>query len=181
MNQSKIMDATMHVSDRQTALAALYDAEVDRVYGFAVNRVGRDEASDIVSEVFHAAALAFRDGNGDRITAAWLMAVARNKVMDHWRRSYRRKAKFHLTHARSQDMTDFPPDWAADARRPAVVAALDALPKLDRALLVLHHIDGMPITELADLLGKSERAIESALARARRKFRAHYDEGVGVV
>ena len=39
-------------------------------------------------------------------------------------------------------------------------------------------LDGMPIAELAELLQKSERAVESALARARRAFRAAYDPGV---
>lgn len=158
-------------------LAAVYDQEVDRVYGFAVHRVGRVEAADVVAEVFHAAALAFRDGRGDAVTRAWLMAVARNKVMDHWRRAYRRKAKLHLTHRREADMTDFPADWAADPRREAVIAALDALSDRNRSLLVLHHVDGLSTAELADELDMSVRAVESALARARRTFRDHYRRG----
>lgn len=64
-------------------LAALYDAEVDRVYGCVVNRVGRDAAADIVSEVFYAGALAVRTTDGAPLSAAWLMAMARNKVNDH--------------------------------------------------------------------------------------------------
>ncbi len=156
-------------------LSDVYEAEVDRVYGFAAHRVGRAEASDIVAEVFHAAALAFRDGRGDAVTRAWLMAVARNKVMDHWRRAYRRKAKMHLTHRREADMRDFPIDWAADSRREAVVTALDLLPERDRSLLVLHNVDGLSTYELADELDTSVRAIESALARARKRFREHYD------
>ena len=156
-------------------LSAVYKDEVDRIYGFAVHRVGRAEAADVVAEVFHAAALAFRDGRGQAVTRAWLMAVARNKVMDHWRRAYRRKAKLHLTHRREADLMDFPVDWAADSRREAVIVALDALSERNRSLLVLHHVDGLSTSELADELETSVRAIESALARARKKFREHYD------
>ena len=171
----------MRIDLRVDRLTALYDAEVDRVYGFVRNRVGRDAAGDIVSEVFHAAALAVRAGDDVSLSPAWLMAVARNKVNDHWRRSYRAEAKQHLTHARPSDMTTFPHDWAEDARRPAVIDALDRLPDRDRMLLVVHHVDGLPISELADLTGTSVRATESALARARRRFRSCYDEGVNDV
>lgn len=78
-------------------------------------------------------------------------------------------------------MTTFPHDWSDDARRPAVLAALDALSERHRSMLILHHVDGMPTTELAEVMGISVRAVESALARARRSFRDHYDEGIGDV
>ena len=58
-------------------LSAVYEAEVDRIYGFAVHRVGRVEAADIVAEVFHAAALAFRDGRGEAVTSSWLTTTLR--------------------------------------------------------------------------------------------------------
>ena len=156
----------------------LYRDNVRRAYGFVFHRVGPDDALDITADVFHAAALAYRTGNTDGVGPAWLMAVARNKVIDHWRRTARRKAKQHLAMTEERDLVEFPPDWSADHRRPAVVAALDELRPNHRSLLILHHVDGMPIAELAELLQKSERAVESALARARRAFRAAYDPGV---
>ncbi len=71
-------------------------------------------------------------------------------------------------------MTEFPHDWAEDPRRAEVLAAFDRMPEKDRSLLVLHHVDGMSTGELAEAAGKSVAAIESALARARRKFREAY-------
>lgn len=156
-------------------LESIYRSEVRRVYGFARNRVGEHEAADLTAEVFHAAALAFRDGRGEVVTPAWLMAVTKNKVNDAWRRAYRRKAKQHLTRPRGEDVMEFPTGWAEDPRRPAVLAALDELPAKDRALLVLHHVDGMSVAELASDMNKTVSAVESALARARRRFRRHYD------
>lgn len=165
---------TMTTTADLTALEALYRANVRRVHGFAHNRVGEPDAADIVSEVFHAAALAVREGRIGDLTPAWLMAVARNKVMDHRRRAYTRKAKQHLTHMRGEDAVDFPADWTADTRRGEVIAALDALSAKNRSLLVLHHVDGMRIADLVELTGMSESAVESALARARRDFKKHY-------
>lgn len=157
-----------------TGLEQVYRDNVRRVHGFAHHRVGPDDALDVVAEVFHAAAMAARDGRIHQVTTPWLMAVARNKIADHWRRAYRHKAKVHLTHLRGADMTCFPHDWHEDPRRPAVVAALDRLRPRDRALLVLHHVDGLEVVELADMLDISVSACESALARARRAFRDRY-------
>lgn len=158
-------------------LEALYRANVRRVHGFAYHRVGADSAMDVVSEVFHAAALAARDGRIDQVTTAWLMAVARNKVADHWRRAYRRRARSLLALARTEDLVSFPEHWHEDPRRPAVVAALDRIRDDQHALLMLHHVDGMTVAELAELTGRSVAATESALARARRAFRRVYDGG----
>lgn len=155
-------------------LESLYRSMVRRVHGYARNRVGADDAADIVAEVFHGAALAIREGRGDAVTESWVMAVAHNKVMDHWRRSYRRKAKAHLVEHREDELVDFPVDWSEDPRREFVIAALDRLNDRDRGLLIVHHVDGMPIDEMAATTGKSVAAIESALARARRRFRTHY-------
>lgn len=155
-------------------LEQVYRDNVRRVHGYAHHRVGPNDALDIVAEVFHAAAMAARDGRIHQVTTPWLMAVTRNKVADHWRRAYRRKAKAHLLHLREADVTTFPHDWHEDPRRPAVLAALDRLRPRDRALLVLHHVDGLAVAELAELLGMSVSACESALARARRAFRDRY-------
>jgi len=168
------MMMTLPADVTEQQLEAVYRANARRVYGFARNRVGETDGAEIVSEVFHAAALSFRRGDGDHVTSAWLMAVARNKINDHWRRSYRGKAKRHLTHLTTDELVHFPPDWHDDPRRAAVIVALDALPAWDRSLLVLHHVDGMPIAEIAESTDKSVAAIESALARSRRKFKNAY-------
>ena len=154
-----------------------YRANVERVHGYVHHRVGPGDAMDVVAETFHAAALAARDGRIDQVTTAWLMAVARNKVADHWRRAYRAKAWRAHTHLRPSEAVMFPVDWHEDPRRPAVIAALDRLRPRDRALLVFHHVDGMSVAELADLLTLSVSATESALARARQAFRRLYDGG----
>ncbi len=170
---------TTQIADQNTLarLEALYRANVRRVHGFAYHRVGADSAVDVVSEVFHAAALAARDGRIEDVTTAWLMAVARNKIADHWRRAYRRRARRLLASVRTEDFVSFPEGWHEDPRRPAVVAALDRIRDHERALLMLHHVDGMTVADLADMTGKSVSATESALARARRSFRRVYDGG----
>ena len=158
------------------AFAAFYDENIRDVYTYARARVGTDEAEDVTAEVFHAAALAFRQGRGEQLSTAWLIGVARNKIIDRWRKAERRKARSHLLRERDSGV-HFPADWFVDDRREAVQAAIDALSDRHRSLLILHHLDGMSIRSIAADLDLSESAVESRLARARRAFRKVYQGG----
>lgn len=153
---------------------ALYREMVPIVHRFAANRLGKADAEDVTSEVFHAAAVAFTDGRAERVTPAWLMAVSRNKVIDRWRIAERRSAISLLNRGRHDDYVEFPADWTADPRRENVLAALDQCKPRERTLLVLHYLDGMPASQLAETMDCSISAMESRLARARRSFRKFY-------
>jgi RNA polymerase sigma-70 factor (ECF subfamily) len=156
----------------------LYRRHVGEVYSYAASRVGRDEAEDITADVFHAAARAVVHGDSGEITPAWLMTVTRNKVIDHWRRRERRHGKLHLLRAIGNTVD--PSDRviaAAESHR--VVLALEKVSKRHRMLLMMHYVDGLTAPELAGLLGLTTVAIESALARARRSFRSHFDHSGG--
>lgn len=164
----------LHSMDERQAFETLYRANVRLVNSYTCARLGRDAGEEVTSDVFHAAVIAYRSGRASEVTPAWLISVARNKVIDRWRAAGRRKARAHLLRPRREDLADFPDDWAHDDRREAVFAALSALTERHRMLLILHHVDGMPIRDISDALGQSDEAVESALARARKSFRRHY-------
>ena len=157
----------------------LYREMLPTVHRYAANRLGESEAEDVASEVFHAAAVAYTDGRDAHVTPSWLMAVARNKVIDRWRTAERRSAIALRNRARKEDLVAFPADWTADPRREQVLAALDRCTPAERTLLVLHYLDGMSSRMLAEEMSCSVSALESRLARARRSFRKLYEGEVG--
>ena len=163
---------------RNSAMVArfeeLFRSEVDRVHSYARARLGESEAEDVVADVFHAAALAVRDGNEAALMPAWIMTVARNKVIDRWRRAQRRKVRDGMFRSHEQERLVEMDDWTDPGNREEVVATLDRLSSVHRMLLVLHYVDGMPASEIAEQLDKSVPAVESMLARARRAFRAEH-------
>ena len=64
---------------------------------------------------------------------------------------------------------------SVDARleaREAIEAALAALPAAQREVLVLHHLEGLSIPEVAEVLDVSENAVSTRLYRARRAMEA---------
>lgn len=151
-----------------------YRDHVGEVFSYAAARVGRDEAEDITAEVFHAAAR--RLGTDDAVlTAGWLITVARNKVIDHWRRRERRERKLHLL-IPTEPETDPAEFVVSETDRDLVKATLVRLSTRHRLLLILHYVDGLPARRLAEQAEMSVTATESALARARRAFRSEYEK-----
>lgn len=126
-------------------------------------------ANDLASETFVAAARSL--GEGRNVTAAWLMTVAKRRLMDHWRRTYRDRelrAQLELRRfdPRACDPAQFIPGDA--------LTALETLCQSQRYALTLRYLDGYSVQQVADMLGLSYRATESVLARGRRSIAAAF-------
>jgi RNA polymerase sigma-70 factor (ECF subfamily) len=152
----------------------LYDDAVPQVYGYLLKRVGsRPVAEDLTSEVFMAGVAAVRDGNAS-LTVGWFITVARNKLVDHWRRREREERSLRLAYDESADVVE-PWDVQLDA-----VVAHDVLAQLSpqhRLALTLRYLDGLPVVQVAHVLGRTVHATEALLVRSRAAFRRVYEEG----
>lgn len=165
------------VDDRGRALLALYDVALPQVHGYLLRRCGAPElAEDLTADTFVAAVDAVRRGTVERLEVPWLIGVARHKLADHWRRRAREERMLVLVEGDAVELED---DW--DARLDAALAheVLATLRTAHRAALVLRHLDGLPVPEVAALLGRTTGATEVLLVRARRAFRAAYEARTG--
>jgi RNA polymerase sigma-70 factor (ECF subfamily) len=165
-------------ADQGPALLALYDRALPQVYGYLVARVHDPTvAEDLTAETFLSAVRAVRDGKVPDLTIAWLVTVARNRLVDHWRRAAREERNLRLAHDPDSAVTDDGTDARFDRMRTREVLA--ELGAHHRAALTLRYLDGLPVPEVADQLGRTVHATEALLVRARHAFRARYDEGRG--
>ena len=160
--------------DQRDRFTLMYETALPVVYGFLLARVGGDRAlaEDLTAETFTAAVAEFRIGRQDFVTTSWLRTVAKRRLIDHWRRQSVARAKLV---AIGRPTTDPVPDLA---ERAGVIQVLGALPKDQQIVLVLHHIEGYPVTEIAAIIDRTPKATESLLARAREAFRSNYAEEV---
>jgi RNA polymerase sigma-70 factor (ECF subfamily) len=163
------------------ALLELYDAALPHVYGYLLSRCGdRVLAEELTSEAFLAAVSAVRNDPRAGLTTAWLIGTARHKLADHWRRQQREERGLRIVHASQPDRED-PWETQLDAARAREVLA--GLGPHHRAALTLRYLDGLPVGEVADCLGRTLHATEALLVRARAAFRhayggeAHKEEG----
>ena len=73
----------------------LYRRSVTEVYSYLASRLGeRGTAEDLTQEVFIAGAR--RAAAGEVVELPWLIAVARNKLVDHWRAHAREDRKLAM-------------------------------------------------------------------------------------
>ena len=147
------------------------DRALPEVYGYLLHRCrSKAVAEDLTSETFLAAVTSIRQGTLNDPSTAWLIGVARHKLSDHWRREARQER--HLAAVAEREVVANDPFDEAEPGRGMYV--LSSLNPMQRAALVLRHVDGLPVPSVADLLGRSITATETLLARARAAFRHRY-------
>ena len=163
-------------ADQGPQLLALYDRALPQIYGYLAARVADPSvAEDITGETFLAAVRAVRERKVPDLTIAWLVTVARNKLVDHWRRLAREERSLRLASDPDADVVDDDIDARFDRLRTREVLA--ELGAHHRAALTLRYLDGLSVPVVAEHLDRTVHATEALLVRARHAFRARYEEG----
>jgi RNA polymerase sigma-70 factor (ECF subfamily) len=156
-------------------VAAIYRRALPEVYGYLLPRCGSTAvAEDLTAETFKEAVQAAQSHDPPRITVASLVGVARHKLVDHWRRTAREERAFAVS---EQAVLDDPRGERVETE--AAYAALSRVSADQRIALTLRYLDGLSVAEVAEHLGRSVRATETLLARARAALRRVYREGAG--
>lgn len=158
-----------------SALDVLYRRYLPTVwrYAFAQLRGDTDAAEDVVSETFLAAVRQLGDlrpaGGG---IGGWLIAIARHKVGDVRRRIVRHPVIDAACDVADRDESA-DPAWRLDTAelRAGVADLLDRMPDEQRLALEWKYIDGLSVRDIAERLGRTEKAAETILYRARNAFR----------
>ena len=119
-----------------------------------------------------AAVAGAQQGAAPEVTVAWLIGIARHKLVDHWRRLGREERLA----AAADPAEAFADPWDAELDTAAAHSALKMLNPYQRAALTLRYLDGLPVAEVANHLGRSLPATETLLVRARAALRRVYRE-----
>ena len=141
-------------------------AELARAYAPAIFRLAyartgsREDAEDIMQEVFLRLLRAGPDFADRAHARAWLLRVAANCANDWFRAPWRR---------REGPLTDSLP--APEHEDGGVVEAVLALPAKYRTAVHLYYYEELSVAEIAKITGKSESAVKSRLFRARAMLR----------
>jgi RNA polymerase sigma-70 factor, ECF subfamily len=167
--------ATAAATATGDALLGLYDEALPHVYGYLLSRCGGRVAvaQDLTTQAFLAAVQAVRRDPNARLTKAWLVAVARNKLVDHWRRQAREERGLRTV---AGDQVGFHDPWDAELDALRAQDVLQRLSAHHRMVLTLRYLDDLPVPEVAALIGRTVHATEALLVRARAAFRRAYTE-----
>jgi RNA polymerase sigma factor (sigma-70 family) len=171
--------ATLSIAGRKTAFAEIMNRYRQPIFRLIRASTGdADEALDLTQESFISAHQALARYDPERSMRAWLSAIAINKCRD-WGR--KRRVRRFLTlggtlGAEADRVADdrVAIDNAASDRQEleGVAQAITFLSPDLRETLVLRTIEGLSQSETANILGISEKAVETRLYRARAKLEA---------
>ncbi len=153
------------------------------LYSVALSVTGRRvEAEDLAAEAFLRAYRGLREFDGIRIASLkvrpWLVTILLNTWRNWLRDSRRRPHEVPLE--RATDAPRHTPDTdelaELDEQRRELVAMIRILPDHQRISVVLRHVAGLPIAEVAAVLGCPEGTAKSHISRGLRRLRKLYEE-----
>lgn len=151
----------------------IYEEHVWHVYGYLAYRVrAQADAEDLTQLTFERAFKAWDRFDERRASAGtWLIAIARNALIDHGRRD---KSSRHRSIAADEvpesdlPVVEGPDTFGVD---PDLASALEQLDDRERHLIALRFGAGFTGPEIAELAGLSVANVQQILSRALRELR----------
>ena len=165
------------------AFGELYDRYVDQVYRYIAYRVqGTQLAEDLTSETFLRALRRISSFTWQgRDVGAWFVTIARNLIADHYKSG---RYRLELT---TDDVTESGAAPVASGPEGEVLEAmqnkvlLEAVKQLNaeqQECIVLRFLQGLSVSETAQVMGKNDGAIKALQYRAIRTLGRLLPEGV---
>lgn len=147
----------------------VYDLFAERIYRFIFFKVSREEdAQDLTSEVFLKVWQHIVDGQEIKNLNAFFYKVARNLVIDHYRKASQRD--IGLEQVDEMKLQNEMNDLIKEVENKIQVAKIeDKLAELKdeyREIIVLRYIEGLSINEISEITEKKKGAVRVILYRA---------------
>jgi RNA polymerase sigma factor (sigma-70 family) len=159
------------------AVARLFDDHVWEVYGFVAYRIGnRAEAEDVTQQTFERALKAWHRFDPSRAQPrSWLLAIARNLLIDHYRRDRSRLLRPLGQPGVSEEELPYEQGPETAGLSPALAAALETLSQRDREVVALRYGADLRGPEIAEMLDLRLANVQQILSRSLRKLRAELE------
>jgi RNA polymerase sigma factor (sigma-70 family) len=180
-------------TDRNNDLARTVVRERSRLGNFIRRRVhDPTEAEDLLQDVLEELVEAYRLPEPIERAGAWLFRVARNRIIDRFRRAKRRPSielevaadEFGQEHRLNLELPGIDQGPEALYARSLVLrelqGALDELPPEQRDVFIGHELEGLSFKQMADKSGVPLNTLlarkRSAVLRLRIRLQAVYDD-----
>ncbi|HEU4600392.1 MAG TPA: sigma-70 family RNA polymerase sigma factor [Steroidobacteraceae bacterium] len=164
----------------QRAFDAFFNEYYPRLFRFALRRgLARDVAEDVAQATVCRALESLHTYRGEAALMSWLCTLCRREMSSRWSQEEMRpwlqeddpEIRAALEAMMNAEADEPLAATQASQLRDAVLAALDYLPPLYADVLESKYVREMSVEAIAQRIGKSAKATESLLTRARESFR----------
>lgn len=151
----------------------------DWIYPFVRRRLSprTEMIEDLMQEILISAWQNLATFRRDVELRGWVIGIARHKVDDYYRKRIRELAidenDLETEAALSPRMEE---KLEAAAEQERVERTLAQLPEAYGLALIWRYRDGKSLREMAEVIGRTEKAMERLLARARESFKKRWND-----
>ena len=159
--------------------APIYDHYFPQVYNYVRYRVQNPQwADDLTAEVFQRILAKLHTYSAQKASfRAWLFAIARNQVNDHFRaQKFHNWISFDLLAQHSDDLPSPEQVVIRQDNHQSLLAAVQQLQPRERDIIALKFAAGLTNREIAKLLGLKESHVGVILYRSLKQLRVLVDQ-----
>lgn len=155
------------------AFRVLVEQHMKQAYNVAFGFVGdHDAAADVTQEAFMRAHRGLAGFQGEAGFATWLHRIVMNLALNRLKSDRARADKqVGLDHPSAAGMGNEPEMGQRSETRAHIERALHELPTLQRAVVILRHLDGLSTRQVSLILKCSEGTVKTHLFRGLKKMR----------
>ncbi len=163
---------------REQELRRVYRDHVDAVFGFFAYSLGRQAAEDLTASTFERVIRHWGRYDSKRASErTWILVIARNTLIDHYRRQAHRQATSLDEHPLLMDgLVEQDDPLARTLADHAFAQRLSSLKDREREVLALRFGGDLSGAEIATALELSEANVHQIISRSLKKLRALEDE-----
>lgn len=166
----------MQLNSSESSQFTQYYEEYKRtIFNYILYRVGfnHNTAEDLTSEIFLKAFEHFDSYDRKRSFKTWIFTIAHNHLVNYYSskretvpldEAIRIVKEVHYSEIVDQNMT-----------MEQVLGHIAKLPHAQRELIIMRYINELNNDEIAEVMGKDEGAIRTALSRALGQLRTHFN------
>ena len=166
----------------QRAVTQWFKTYQARLTNYVLGRISQSEdAQEVVQEVFINCLRNIANFQGRSSLYTWMTAIAKHEIADYYRKRYAKKllralplGEVILDGLREEMVDEQLWQEQKQALKEQLDQVLGQLAGHHRELLWLKYVDRKKVAQIAHELGRTAKAVEADLFRARRDFRAAY-------